>query len=116
MRSERNGTPSFGRERPAELLVVVGRLAQAVIEVGNARDRQLPAGLELAQQPQERDRIGPARERDEHTIAAPHQRAATNRVEDARGQCHGQQTRQPGRAEETRKRECLFLVPAAYAV
>ena len=104
----------FGRERAAKLLVVVGRSAQAVIEVGHARDRQLAAGLELAQQPQQRDRIRPARERDEHTIARPQQRAATNRVEDARGQCHGQDAKQE--REETRKRECLFLVPAAYAV
>ncbi len=80
--------PELHRERAAELLVTMGRVAQPVIEVRDARDRELPASLEIAQQPQQRNRIRPARQRDEHTIAAAHQRVAANRVEDALRQCH----------------------------
>ena len=40
-----------------------------MVEVGDARDRHMTAVLELTQQVDERDRVGSARERDDHTSA-----------------------------------------------
>ena len=91
----------LGRHRAAELFVLARCLAQAVIEVRDAGNRQLPRALELAEQPRQRDRIGASRERDEHTIAPAHERKTTNRVEDALGKCHRvRQTNEPWTRKE----------------
>ena len=71
-RSATNGTPSRAGERGAERLVGVRFLAaQLVIQVRGARDRQRAVLLELAQDQQQRDRVGAAGEADEHTVRPP---------------------------------------------
>ncbi len=91
----------LGRHRAAELFVLASCLAQSVIEVHDAGNRQLPRALELTEQPRQRDRIRATRERHEHTIAPAHERKTTNRVEDALGKCHRvRQTNEPWTRKE----------------
>ena len=54
------------RQSSAKGLLVVGRRTQLMIEMDDAGDPQLAALRELAQEESERDRIGAARQRDEH--------------------------------------------------
>src|SRR4051812_8754440 len=52
-----------------ELLIPGRGIAKAVIEMDDPRDAQLAVDLELAQQPEQRDRIGSAGDGHEHAIA-----------------------------------------------
>jgi hypothetical protein len=70
------GALHINRERelrgqtPAECLVAIGLVAaQLMVEMGGAHEMKSLVAGDVAHHPQERDRIGPAGERDSHTIA-----------------------------------------------
>ena len=74
--------PERERTLAAELLIRVRvSPAQLMIEVRDAGDLQLAELFELAQDVQQRHRIGPARQRDEHTGAARKQVVLPDRAQ-----------------------------------
>ena len=58
-----------GRDACAKLRVGVGRLAQAVVQVGHGHQVELAVALERTQDVQERHRVGSARQRGHDTRA-----------------------------------------------
>src|SRR5262245_4298683 len=60
----------FG-ELPTEPLVVIGRGAQLMVEMGETDDTQFVLGVEILEEMRQRDRIGAARQRyDDPRVAA----------------------------------------------
>ena len=64
------------RELAAKSFVAVGRRPKSVIEVRKSSNREFCVFSEITQQEQQCDRIGSARNRDEHAAAGRAQRVA----------------------------------------
>ena len=77
-----------GGDAFAEALVLVGRGAKLVIEMRQADDLQIARFREGLQQPDERHRIGSARERDDHARLGPREIVSANRLPDAGQKIH----------------------------
>ncbi len=89
MRSTSMGKSSFDARLPAETLVGIGiRATQEMIQVRDAGDLETLVFGNLAQQIQQRHRVGATRKRDGHTAAGGKQSVSANGAPDGIDDAH----------------------------